>query len=138
MDGNSADVERKAAPVSAEEMTKLMRDPVIVKMVTILDISSLSVLELLEYGLTKADINYGLTKGIIKIELGSLPQEGLLVAGDTYYQQFLNSKVTLTELGRYILDCTKECQDESSVAEWMRKRLEPGTFTPPEAPHRPG
>lgn len=132
----SADVDRPA-PVDAEEITRLLRDPVIVRVVTILDISSLSVLELLEYGLTRADVNYALAKGVIKIENGQLPQEGLLVAGDTYYQQFLNSKVTLTELGKHLLDCIKDCECGSSVSEWMRKRLEPGTFSPPEAPHRP-
>lgn len=133
----SAGVDDKAPTLDAGEITRLVRDPVIVRVVTVLDIASLSVLELFEYGLTKNDINHALTKGVIKIVDDQLPQEGLLVAGDTYYQQFLNSKVVLTELGKYILDCIKECQDEAGVAKWMSK-FSQGTFSPPEAPHRPG
>jgi hypothetical protein len=123
--------------VDAEEITRLLGDHVIVKVVTVLDIVSLSVLELLEYGLTRGDINHAMTKGVIKMASGQLPQEGLLVAGDTYYQQFLNSKVALTELGRYLLDCIKECQGAANVADCM-ERFAPGMFSPPEAPRGPG
>jgi hypothetical protein len=84
--------------VYLETMTKLLKDQIIVRIVTVLDIASLSILELLEYGFTRKDINHALASDVMEIDKATLPQvqitsaEGLFVAGDIYYQQFLNSK----------------------------------------------
>jgi hypothetical protein len=99
-------------------LDELMRRPIIVRIVTILDITSLSILELFEYGLTLKDINYSMANGVIgydkpKKRLGSEETTalGIPLTGD-YYFNFLNSKVTLTELGLYILDSLKGNQLE--------------------------
>src|SRR5437867_3561254 len=95
-----------------------MTRPIIVRIVTILDITSLSILELFEYGLTLKDINYSMANGVIaydkpKKRLGSQETTalGIPLTGD-YYFNFLNSKVKLTELGLYILDSIKGNQSE--------------------------
>lgn len=124
--------------IDMEEMTRLLRDSVIVRVVTVLDIARLSVLELFEYGLTTNDVNHALAKGVIKIiDNNRSSHGGLVVVGDTYYQQFLNSKVMLTELGKYLLDCLKDCECGNNMSEWMHKRWEPEAFFAPEAPHMP-
>jgi hypothetical protein len=123
--------------IDTEEMTRLLRDPVIVRVVTVLDIARLSVLELFEYGLTKNDVNHALAKGVIKIIDEEPPHDGLFKADDTYYQKFLSSKVMLTELGKYLLDCIKDCECRNNVSEWVHKSWEPKAFFAPEAPHMP-
>jgi hypothetical protein len=127
-------------------ITKLLRDPIIVRIVAVLDITSLSILELLEYNLTRKDINHALVEGVIEIDKTSLSKneitltgEDLMVSGDVYYYQFLNSKVRLTELGKYILDCINECQCQTTqeLIEKAMEKFEEGTFSPPGYPHRP-
>jgi hypothetical protein len=135
--------ERAQKQIDFEELTKLLRDPIIVRIVTILDIVSLSVLELLEYGITRQDVNHALVSGVIEIDKETLPKvytgsaEGVLVAGDVYFQQFLSSKIRLTALGLYLLDCIKGCQTEQEIIENAQRMFESGTFMPPESPHRP-
>jgi hypothetical protein len=50
--------------IDSDQLTKLIRDPIIVRIVSVLDIASLSILELLEYNLTREDINYALLNGV--------------------------------------------------------------------------
>lgn len=103
-------------PIDMQTITELMRKPIIIKIVTILDITSLSILELIEYGLTLRDINYSMANGIIIYEKISKPLNieeysalGIPLTGD-YYYNYLNSKVKLTEIGLYILECIKTTQ----------------------------
>jgi hypothetical protein len=105
-------------PIDLAALTELMRSSVIVRIVTILDITSLSILELLEYGLTLKDVNYAMANGVIRYDNPGrpLPTEetsalGIPFTGD-YYYNFLNSKEKLTELGLYILDSLKGNQLE--------------------------
>jgi hypothetical protein len=136
--------ERAQKQIDFETLSKLLRDPVIVTVVTVLDIASLSILELLESGLTRQDVNHALTNGVIEIDKETAPKaevssaEDLLVAGDIYFMKFLSSKVRLTGLGLYLLECIKECQTEQEIIEKARERFKSGTFIPPEHPHRPG
>ena len=110
-------------PIDRVTLSDLMRRPIIVRIVTILDITSLSILELLEYGLTLKDINFSMANGVItydKVAKRASTKEtalGIPLSGD-YYYNFLNSKVKLTELGLYILDSIKNNQTElkSSVS----------------------
>ena len=60
-------------PIDMQTITELMRKPIIIRIVTILDITSLSILELIEYGLTLRDINYSMANGIIIYEKISKP-----------------------------------------------------------------
>jgi hypothetical protein len=110
-------------PIDRVALNELMRRPIIVRIVTILDITSLSILELFEYGLTLKDINYSMANGVIRYDkpkkrLGSEENSalGIPLSGD-YYYNFLNSKVKLTELGLYILDSVKgnQLENKSSV-----------------------
>jgi hypothetical protein len=125
-------VSKKAEkPTDLEELTKLLRDPIIARVVTVLDIAHLSILELLEYGLTRQDVNHALGSGVIKVDKQTMPQdeitsaEGLLVAGDIYFLQFLSSKVKLTELGLYLLKCVKGSYTEQEMLKKARDKFEP-------------
>lgn len=101
--------------IDSDNLIKLLRDPLIVRIVSIIDVASLSILELLEYDLTRKDINYALSSGVIAIDKSAAsssaykdtqPIEDLnmLVSGDYYFYNFLNSKVKLTDVGLYILE----------------------------------
>ena len=92
----------------------------IVRIVSVLDIASLSILELLEYNLTRKDINYALINGIIAVDKSAASSStityedtqpiqdlNVLVNGDFYFHNFLSSKVKLTDVGLYILDTMK-------------------------------
>ncbi|MFL6343948.1 MAG: hypothetical protein ACJ71A_00690, partial [Nitrososphaeraceae archaeon] len=95
-----------------------LRDPIIVRIVSVLDIASLSILELLEYNLTRKDINYALLDGVIAVDKSAasstayedtqpIQDLNILVSGDFYFHNFLSSKVKLTDVGLYILDTIK-------------------------------
>ena len=106
-------------PIDRATLSNLMSKPTVVRIVTILDITSLSILELFEYGLTINDINFSMANGIIAYdkETKRISNEetalGIPLTGD-YYYNFLNSKVKLTEIGLYILDTIKSNQTEKS------------------------
>ena len=106
--------------IDSNELTKLLRDSTIVRIVSIISNASLSILELLEYDLTRKDVNYALSSGVIGIDKSSssslsslnssdlsLDESNILVGGDYYFYNFLNSKVKLTDLGMYILETIK-------------------------------
>ena len=58
----------KRETISPDRLTALLKDPVVIKIVTVLDIVSLSVLELLEYDLSRKDISQALAKEIITFD----------------------------------------------------------------------
>lgn len=95
-------------------LTELIRDPIIVRIVSVLDVASLSILELLEYNLTTNDVNRALAKGVVSFDKSTLPMGeidvGNLPAFGDYYFRFLNSKVKLTDLGLYVLETIKSGQ----------------------------
>lgn len=109
----------KKLPIELVALTELMRIPIILRIVAILDITSLSILELFEYRLTLKDVNYAMANGVITYDnpARSLGTEevsalGIPLTGD-YYYSFLNSKVKLTEIGIHILDSIKTNQGVS-------------------------
>ena len=101
--------------IDFEQITKFLKDPIIVRIVRILDITSLSILELLEYDLTRKDINHALSNGVIAIDKSTSSasayeddnKRNTLVSGDYYFYNFLNSKMKLTEIGLQILESIK-------------------------------
>ena len=102
--------------VDSVALTELMRNPIILRIVSILNITSLSILELFEYGLALKDVNYSMANGVIiydkpKRTLGieETSALGIPLTGD-YYYSFLNSKVKLTEIGLSILESVKSIQ----------------------------
>lgn len=105
--------------IDSDQLTKLLRDPLIVRIVSIIDVASLSILELLEYDLTRKDINYALLNGVIAVDKSAASSStahedtqyiqdlNILVSGDFYFHNFLSSKVKLTDVGLYILESIK-------------------------------
>ncbi|HYA83084.1 MAG TPA: hypothetical protein VEH06_06500 [Candidatus Bathyarchaeia archaeon] len=55
-------------PIDERHLTELIRNPAVVKIVSILDVVSLSILELLEYNLDRREINYDLSEKVIAID----------------------------------------------------------------------
>jgi hypothetical protein len=117
----------KRETIDSDRLTKLLQDPVIIKIVTVLDIVSLSILELLEYGISRKDVSLALANEIIMFDKSSLiytdassnfplTEQDIIASGDYYFINFLNSKVKLTELGLYILDTLKGLQFEKTDA----------------------
>jgi hypothetical protein len=104
--------------IDSDQLTKLISDPIIIRIVSELGIASLSILELLEYNLTRKDINYALLNGVIAVDKSATSSTAyenkqhtqdlnILVTGDFYFHNFLSSKVKLTDIGLYILECIK-------------------------------
>jgi hypothetical protein len=104
--------------IDSDQLTKLIRDPIIIRIVSELDIASLSILELLEYNLTRKDINYALLNGVIAVDKSAasstvyediqhIQDLNILISGDFYFHNFLNSKVKLTDVGLHILEVIK-------------------------------
>ena len=89
-----------------EQIKELLTDSSITKIVKIIDKASLSILELLEYGITRKEVNHALANGIISFdktpERQPTNEDGPIPSGD-YYFNFLSSKVKLTDLGIFIL-----------------------------------
>jgi hypothetical protein len=107
-----------------DALSELLNDPNAIRIVTVVNLASLSALELLEYGFTRGDINRALAKGIIQFEKAPFPQTQesagnrddnipqLLESGD-YYFKHLSRKMILTKLGLYILETIESrSQDE--------------------------
>jgi hypothetical protein len=104
----------RVIPLNHDALSELLNDPVILRLVTVVNLTSLSILELLEYNFSRKDISRALAKGVIKFDKSSsLPPapEGtskevvyhVLETGD-YYFGLLSSKVRLTEVGLYLLE----------------------------------
>jgi hypothetical protein len=112
--------------IDADRLTRLLRDPIVIKIVTVLDVVSLSILELLEYGIARKDISQSLAEEIITFDKSTiihndvsgnfpLTEKDIIASGDYYFYNFLNSKVKLTELGLFILDTIREEVDKTKV-----------------------
>jgi hypothetical protein len=134
-------------PIDPVHLTELIRNPVIVRLVSILDLASLSILELLEYDLKRSEISYALSEGVIAIDktnsLSSLSRllptemmrdDNILLIGDSYFYDFLNSKVRLTELGLYILDSIKEDLSKKELPVNQANQFDLSSFNPPTRP----
>jgi hypothetical protein len=104
--------------VDPDRLIKHLKDPVVIKIVTVLGVVSLSILELLEYGLSRKDVSYALANEIITFDKSALihndvstnfplTKPDIVSSGDYYFYNFLNSKVKLTDTGLYILESLK-------------------------------
>lgn len=112
--------------IDSDRLTKLLRDPIVIKIVTVLDVVSLSILELLEYGITRKDISQSLAEEIITFDKSTiihddvssnfpLTEKDIIASGDYYFYNFLNSKVKLTEIGLFILDTIRGEVDSTRI-----------------------
>ena len=88
-------------------LTSLMQNPAIVRLVSVLGNTNLSVLELLEYDLSIAEVNYAFFNNIIEYlripRLNESKMQNLPLSYDLYYYS-VRKKVKLTVLGLYILE----------------------------------
>jgi hypothetical protein len=100
-----------AIPLDHDALSELLNDPVMIRVVTVVNIASLSILELLEYGFTRKDVNRAMAKGVVEFDKPPVPEsmgrrdevQHVLETGD-YYFGVLSSKVKLTRLGLYMLE----------------------------------
>lgn len=131
----------KNQTVDSQTLAKLLADPLILRMVTVLNITSLSILELLEYGFTRTDINHALRVGVLESDNRIIPTrdsksfvEDLLITFDQYYYQILGSKLHLSQLGLFLLECIEGCQTDKEVRDKAMEKFAPeGTFNSPPA-----
>ena len=128
-----------------DTITNLLQDPVIIRIVTVLDVVNLSILELLEYGLSRINISYALGSGVIEIDKTTLPAipatsapEDSFPPLDIYYFQLLSSKVHLTKLGLFLLDSLKESQAGQGTLQKTRHMPSSDTFSPPDFSYKKG
>lgn len=61
-------------PHNHDALSELLNDPTILRLVTVLNITSMSILELLESNFSRKDVSIALAKGIIKFDKLSTPQ----------------------------------------------------------------
>ena len=52
-------------PIDGIHLSELIRNPTVVRIVSILDLATRSILELLEYNLDRREINYALSERVI-------------------------------------------------------------------------
>src|SRR5215469_12790807 len=104
----------ESMPIDETHLTELIRNPTVVRIVSILDLASLSILELFEYNLDRREINYALSERVIAIDKpttswppGEMISASSILLSEDHYYNFLSSKIRLTELGLYILDSIK-------------------------------
>lgn len=120
----------KRKMIDPDRLTKLLRDPIVIRIVTVLDIVSLSILELLEYGISRKDVSYALANDIVMFDKSisiyndissdfPLTERDIISGGDYSFYNFLNSKVKLTDLGLYILETLKAEQLKTNVPSIM-------------------
>ena len=133
-------------PIDPVHLPELIRNPVIVRIISIVDLASLSILELLEYNFKRREISYAMSEGVIAIDKIDSPssselhnteiiqEDNILLRGDSYFYNFLNSKVRLTELGLYILESIKEDLSRKQLPENQGNQFDLSSFNPPTRP----
>jgi hypothetical protein len=96
--------------------------------------------------LERREINYALSEGVIAIDEATstssselhttemMQEDNILVRGDSYFYNFLNSKVRLTELGLYILDSIKEDLSTKELPVNQANQFDLSSFNPPTGP----
>lgn len=99
-------------PIDNVTLSKLMNTPTIIRIVTVLDITSLSILELLEYAINLGDIIFAMANGVVAYDkaamIASSEQDiSEIVPNASLYYAFVRRKVKLTRLGLHILESIK-------------------------------
>lgn len=116
-------------PLDHDALSGLLNDPVMIRIVTVVNLASLSILELLEYGFTRKDVNRAMGKGIIEFDKPHMPPapetmnkdvHHVLETGDFYFG-VLSSKVKLTSLGLYVLEIIEADMQSAEVEGALQK-----------------
>jgi hypothetical protein len=108
---------------------------------TLIDCSEWSNLE-------RKEINYAISEGVIAIDKTNSPssssqshpteimyEDNILIRGDSYFYNFLNSKVRLTVLGLYILDSIKADLSNKELPVNQANQFDLSSFDPPTRPY---
>lgn len=116
----------RLVPIDSVSLTQLLNNSSVIRIVTIVDITSLSILELFEYEISFRDIIYSLVNGVITYDnstaMSTTTEEGLLAipANPHHYFAFVRRKVKLTAIGLYILETIKKERYEGGLSEEFR------------------
>lgn len=115
-------------PIDRIALTELLNTPAVIRIVIILDITSLSILELFEYNISFEDIIYSMVNGVItydNLAAVSTTEESLLSipTNSPHYYAFVRRKVKSTDIGLYILESLKEEQYERRSSDEFRHGL---------------
>lgn len=113
-------------PIDSVSLTKLLNDVSVIRIVTIVDITSLSILELFEYEISMRDIIYSLVNGVITYDNSasiSTTEESLFAipTNPHHYYAFVRRKVKLTAIGLYILESLKKERYEPRMSHEFRQ-----------------
>ena len=61
----------RVIPLNHDALSELLNDPTILRLVLVVNLTSLSILELLEYNFSRKDVSRALAKGVIKFDKSS-------------------------------------------------------------------
>jgi len=128
-------------------LSGLLNDLVMIRIVTVVNLASLSILELLEYGLSRKDVSRAMAKEVIEFEkqppMVAAPENmsendirHVLETGD-YYFKMLSSKVKLTKLGLHILEIIESSTAATNVEGSGFQRLHNENVESPFSPPSP-
>ena len=123
-------------PIDSVTLSKLMHTPAVIRIVNILDITSLSILELFEYDVSIGDIIYSMANGVITYDMSAMMQtteeSQLGVTPNAHlYNAFVRRKVKLTEVGLYVLEFIKADRFEHRSSDEFRHQ---SSYTNPRHP----
>ena len=92
-------------------LSNLLHYPLIVRLVTVVNVTSQSVLEILEYGFTPSDVSKAMAKGVVEFDKlvgqNSAGKMDVIKPGlemGDYYFELLNRKIRLSKLGLLMLE----------------------------------
>lgn len=116
--GVTDDMDDPAIQLNHNAISGLLSDPIMTRMVTVVNLTSLSILELLEYGFTRKDVSRAMAKDVIEFDkpfASEMPSEHdvvnqVLETGDRYFE-LLSRKVRLAKLGLFMLEITEADED---------------------------
>ncbi len=103
-------------PIDPTELNVLINNPTVLKIVDIVNLNSLSMLELIEFNCTVDEINFCLKNKVITLEKINLPEYKSQHKNlkEVYNTTSHHHRYRLTELGIYILDLEEPTVQESS------------------------
>lgn len=100
-----------AIPLDRNALADLLGNPLMVRLVTVVNVTSQSILEILEYGFTPSDVSRALVKGVVEFDKlvgqNSAGKTDVIKPGlemGDYYFELLNRKIRLAKLGLLMLE----------------------------------
>jgi hypothetical protein len=144
LEGTRDDMSDPTIPIDHDALSGLLTDPLMTRMVTVVNLTSLSILELLEYGFTRKDVSRAMAKGVIEFDKPMVSEvvrkrdvvEHILETED-YYFELLSSKIRLAKLGLFMLEIIEADEKLATMApgDVVRPAEEEETLFHQSAPH---